>query len=265
MEEQICNLYKKGCTILNISKQLNVPKRKVRKILVSNNIELKKPGFCNRKYIVYEDFFDNIDTEEKAYFLGFLYADGYNNTQNSFIRLTLHEKDVHILEILNKLIQRDRPIATYTHKERKTNYNTLTIRSKKISKRLEEIGCFQKKTFLIEFPSEDIVSCSLQRHFIRGYFDGDGCITGNISRGKKTPSFQFSLVSTEIFLNSIINIFNKEMGIQINKMYTRHPERNNCIRTIFVGGNNNCKLIRDWLYQDSTIYLDRKKEIFDLI
>lgn len=265
MNTEICNLYKAKMSILDISKKVNVPRRKVRAILLSNNIEIKKSGLCNRKYIVYEDFFDFIDNEYKAYFLGFLFADGYNNVKDGFIRLTLHEKDKCILEKLNALIQIDRPLGIYTNKDRNTKYFMLSIRSRKLSNVLAEMGCVQKKTFFIKFPDETILSKNLRHHFIRGYFDGDGCITGSIPKNKLSTQYQFSLVSTEIFLKSIIGILKEELNITVNKLYTRHPERNNPIRSMLIGGNKNCRIIREWLYKDSTIYLDRKKIKFDLI
>lgn len=260
--ENVCVLYNNGLSIINISKKLKMSKHKVRQILIDNNIEIKKRGITNRKYKVYHDYFDVIDSEEKAYFLGFLYADGYNNVKDSFIRLTLHEKDKEILEKLNNLIQEKRPIATYIKKESGTKYLMLSIRSKQLSAKLAELGCGQKKTFIIKFPKNKF-NDNLTHHFVRGYFDGDGCITRYLPKGKKTKTYQFSITSTEEFATEIINIFNDKLNIKINKLYERFPERNTPIRSIFVNGNNNCKKIKEWLYKDATIFLQRKRNIFN--
>lgn len=263
MINEVCSLYNKNISIVNIGKLLALPRRQVRSILVSEGIKIR--GGAVRKYEVNENYFDVIDTEQKAYFLGFLYADGYNNTKTNCVRICLHEKDIDVLEKLNRLIHKDKPISKYSNRSNGTNYPILDMFSKKISQSLVKLGCDKNKTFNIKFPTEEQVPKHLYNHFIRGYFDGDGCITSYVHKRKITPDNTFSIVGTESFLTSVIYIIKCELNIQVNKLYTRHPERNHCIRSFFISGNTNCKKIREWLYKDSTIYLNRKKDKFDLI
>ena len=70
-----------------------------------------------RKYDINEDYFNEIDTKEKAYFLGFLYADGYNHKceirkSSSSVNLSLVEQDSYILELLLRQVSSDKPLQS---------------------------------------------------------------------------------------------------------------------------------------------------------
>src|SRR5690606_4239788 len=121
-------------------------------LLRRNGYKAKSQSELQRKYNIDETFFDVIDTEEKAYFLGFLYADGYNNTDRSSVALSLKEDDKEILEKLNNLLQPNKPLG---HK--KSGQTALLISNKHISQRLVELGCHRAKTYTLVFPSEEQV------------------------------------------------------------------------------------------------------------
>lgn len=176
-KQELVEKYKAGnftCTdlakIYNISREAVGGLLKRRHILINNN-----QSQLQRKYTLDESYFDEINTEAKAYFLGLLYADGYNNEERNCVQISLQEQDKEILELFNKEIKSNRPLLFLNLKKyNKNNQNCyrLSISSVKISKRLKELGCLQKKSFKIIFPTflrEDLI-----RHFIRGYFDGDG-------------------------------------------------------------------------------------------
>ena len=80
-------------------------------MLKRNGYEAKSASELKRKYPIQEDFFDVIDTEEKAYVLGLLYADGYNNTDRNSVSLSLKESDKEILEKVTSLIQPTKPLS----------------------------------------------------------------------------------------------------------------------------------------------------------
>lgn len=134
-----------------------------------------------RIYNVDESFFKKIDTEEKAYILGFMYADGCNHHNpskcNYSISITQLTQDVDILEKINNAMTSDYPIHTYVQKENNKEKSVLLISSKDLSQDLCKLGCSEAKTFSIRFPNENqYFDDNLMCHFIRGYFDGDGCI-----------------------------------------------------------------------------------------
>lgn len=203
-----------------------------------------------RKYKLNENYFEYIDTEEKAYFLGLLYADGYINETLKMIDLTLHQQDV---EILNKLVSciypNGRPLKLIRNK-----YFRLIINSNKMVSDLKNHGCFQKKTFKLKFPE---VSNELIKHFIRGYFDGDGCVTID-----KEGTLNISIVGTIDFLDEIKQILRKACKLNDTVYDNRHPNRNNNIRALRFGGNIVINRIYHYLYDNSSIYLKRKNDKF---
>jgi len=219
------------------------------------------------KYKVKEDYFDNINTEAKAYFLGFLYADGYNGynpeKHRYTVSISISEIDKEIIEKFRKeiFINNDKPFY-YTKggafkgiKYRKPQIK-LDIGNKILSKNLNDIGCIKNKTETIVYPS--IIEEKYTNHFIRGYFDGDGSIGlyGNLNKMHKQASF--SLASTFNFNNSIKNILEKETGVnsQIKKISKKETLSNVCV--LYSGGNRQVKKIMDYLYKDATIFLKRK-------
>ena len=200
-----------------------------------------------RKYKIDETFFDVVNTEEKAYFLGFLYADGYNNTDRNSVALSLKEDDKEILIRLNNLLQPSKPLRYVEYKTTNSaNQYRLVIANKHISKRLVELGCGKAKTYSLIFPSEKQVPKYLVRHFVRGYFDGDGWV------GKKA----ITVVSTLNFCNSLAEILNQELNVN-SYIRARFPERKNNIRQLEIN-HKQARTFLKWIYNDSTIYLQRK-------
>ena len=238
---------------------------------VSINTLLKRNGYVaksqselQRKYPIVEDFFDVIDTEEKAYILGLLYADGYNNTDRNSVNLGLKESDKKVLDKITNLIQPTKPLQylnTSTSRkkigfENSENHYRLIIANKHISQRLVELGCGKAKTHNLTFPTEEQVPSHLIRHFVRGYFDGDGSVSGDKQK-------QFCFVGTIDFLLPLQQILVKELNFSKTKLDRRHKDIDNNIRSLRYCGVNQCITFRDWLYKDATIYLERKKNIFD--
>ena len=244
-----------------LSEIFNVTPNAVCSLLKRNGYKSKSPSELKRKYPIQEDFFDKIDTEEKAYVLGLLYADGYNNTDRNSVKLTLKESDKEILEKISSVIQPTKPLGLYrTNKSQKgfensQNAVSLTIANKHISQRLVELGCGKAKTHNLIFPTEEQVPKHLQRHFVRGYFDGDGSVSGDKQK-------QFCFVGTINFLLPLQQILIEELGFSKTKLDQRHKDREDSIRALRYCGINQCIKFRDWLYEDSTIYLKRKFDVF---
>lgn len=114
-KEEIISSYKKGETIRNIASSYNVDPRTVSSFLKQFGINIKKPH-PPKIYSVKEDIFQNIDTEEKAWVLGFIYADGYIDSSKTKLKFTLAEKDRDVLEKIKSVLRSNSPIK---RKERK--------------------------------------------------------------------------------------------------------------------------------------------------
>ena len=188
--------------------------------------------------------FEIIDTEEKAYWLGFLYADGSVGSKEDKIELGLAEKDL-------KHIEKFRDFMNITNKisyREKTKSYRMSFRSAKCKQDLIDKGCIPKKSLILDFPNENQVPKHLIRHFIRGYFDGDGWFTNTES------CFQIGIIGTENFINGFLNSIkntNKD-----NKIFDVH-RKNGAKRYVFVVYDDVLNFL-NWIYKDSNIYLERK-------
>lgn len=236
-------------TSVDLAKEYPVSCTAISALLKRHGYKAKSQSELQRKYDIDETFFDVIDTEEKAYFLGILYADGTHITERNAVTLSLNEDDKNLLQRLNNLLQPLKPLQYVNIKNGKNQYR-LTIQNKEISKRMLELGLVKAKTHKIIFP--EWIDKALIRHFIRGYFDGDGCVSNRV----------FSMVGTESFLNSIQIVLIDELGLSKTKFDKRHKNRKDNITSIRYCGKNNLKKIMNWFYSDATIYLERKYEKF---
>ena len=198
--------------------------------------------------------FSSIETEEDAYWLGFLYADGYVCISNRayWFGCDLQCSDSEHLEKLNKFMGANRPIKFYDKLcslSGSTNKMcSITFHNKDFVYRLIELGCTQRKSRTIEMPI-DKVRNDLMRHFIRGYFDGDGSL-GDYKKYKYTiASIE---CGSEIFLKQLSEYILDEIGV---KCYI-HPDHT-CWK-LSIRKQSDVKMFLDYIYKDSNIYLDRK-------
>lgn len=226
---------------------------KICAILKLNNVKIVPAGY-HKDYDkkVNHDFFDKIDSEEKAYWLGFLYADGYNNTDFYQIEFALKEEDEYMVNLFKKSLS-----STYKTIKKAVNLNNKifysfrhTIYSKKISKDLEKLGCPKNKSLKLKFPTNDQVPEYLISHFMRGYFDGDGCISGT----------KFMLNGTEEFLGKYVEILRKNTNISEAGYWTMDGKSHRWSHA----GKKDFKLISNFLYKDSNIFLKRKYDRFNI-
>lgn len=206
-----------------------------------------------RKYFIHNPtYFKFIDTEEKAYFLGFILGDG-NLTSNNVIAFGLHCKDAYILQRLLDLIQGTYILTeklTYDKRTGATNCGVqLSICCKELYYDILSHGIGKDKSKHYIFPT--FLSVELQRHFIRGLFDADGSI-GVTPSGHKYAN----LISTKEGLEKIMEI-TKNHNIKWNNHLHKFKNVENVYRICM--GEDVLKL-HHWLYDDSTIYLNRKYE-----
>ena len=213
-----------------------------------------------RKYVVNETYFDEIDTPNKAYILGFLYADGHNCLDKRTISIALQEEDRDILERIREEIDSEKPLefldysnkhdGGYTYK----NQYRLVIFSKHMCETLEAIGMMQNKSLKLQFPN---IKPELYSHFIRGYFDGDGCIHQRIVSDKFRP-VSLSIVSTESFCKSLVKISRDHLGIKSN--YYDAGCHNGITKSFSIGSQDSIRKFLDWMYQDADLFLKRKHD-----
>mgnify|MGYP000859488672 CR=1 FL=1 len=253
-EKEICQAYIEGKNSNLIAKEFGCWPHNILKILKNNGIDRRSGSEIRKKYLLNEDYFNSIDCERKAYLLGFLCADGCviakNHRNCGGFSLFLHPKDVEIIEFLIEEIFITKKTIN------KSNKGLLGVRaySEKIFNDLTRLGCVPNKTLSLNFPSEETVPIEYLNHFIRGYFDGDGCITG---KGyKATCSFNGSksfILDLQKYLSSL--------GV-VSCLTDQNKYNKNCF-TIASSSKNAIKFLYNFFYRDATIFLKRKKSKFE--
>lgn len=225
-----------------------------------------------KKYSYNEEFFSIIDSEEKAYFLGLLYADGCNH--GTGFSISLQDRDLEVLEQFKSAIQYTGPINFYQPKQ----YNLikkpkmtcrLNFCGRKVAKDLSNLGCFQRKSLILKFPSYEQVPEPLVRHFIRGYFDGDGSVSFYSSGPNQHRKSKASFIGTLEFLNGIEYHLNKNgintcRKIENNKYNKKYPELKNCWN-MAISGTLQVENLLNYLYKDCKCFIRRKMDKLNLI
>lgn len=218
-------------------------KKKLKVLSIKQNSHLKN---------INEDFFNEIDNEEKAYILGFILADGYINEPKGFIRIKVSNKDIDILKKMSKVFRLDdNDIKSEIHSETLNINSYITLNRKSIINRLKSYNIFQGKSGK-EVPFYNILD-NLKRHYIRGIFDGDGHVSSD---------FQIlGFCGSHEVLTFIKNEINNNVSLRFNKnTQPKIYKEGNIYKLKYYGIN--IRNILEWMYKDSTIYLDRKYNIF---
>ena len=215
-----------------------------------------------------EDYFNEINTEAKAYFLGFIFADGSiyrNNSKSSHcFEIGLHVKDLEILENFRKEVCPSHKI--YFKKEA----CIINIGSKKLTDSLINYGIIPRKSHEIYLNFRtDLIPSELIRHFIRGYFDGDGHVGITKSRyfQKKKNVLRtylklnrFGFTSSHINFLKYITIIFENLGFT-SRFYNRDLYTNNLHFNV---NKKNIHIIYDYFYKNSNYFLTRKKKSFEI-
>ncbi len=209
------------------------------------------------KYEINHSYFDKITTEEQAYVLGFLCADGsVSKNQNSL--LTLVSKDVDAVERIKTSLKSSSPITIMENDD--GTYYRIAFYSKQICDRLTDLGCVPQKSQFLQWQIGSIPR-NLIRHFIRGYFDGDGHFSFWKHRGKYLKS-HWTITSTLPFCEGMSGYIKHRFGFNCY-MSRRHKKSKSNNRTIELSGNRQITKLMNWIYEGATIFLQRKKSKFE--
>ena len=238
----------------DIAKIYNVDSTEILLLFKKNGYDTKSFSVANRKYNINENYFDKIDTQNKAYFLGLLWSDGCNFVKKNAIILSLQETDKHILDSFNKEIESNRPLRFENRNDKNPNWKNayiLRINNEHMSHVLESYGMVQNKSLILEFPKK--LPKELYPHFIRGYFDGDGCIPYSM------VDYSTNMVGTKEVLSEFQKILDKQ-GIKATlRIHTNNEKNTYVLRT---NSKLNSKLFLDYIYHDSELYLYRKMDLY---
>jgi LAGLIDADG DNA endonuclease family protein len=219
------------------------------------------------KYRIDEGLFEKIDSPWKAYFLGWMFADGYITKDLRAIRLTLAIEDKNIIDFFaSKLYKgkasrhRREPYSFVAPTNGKTYVGQpqcgLSVHRGKIARDLFDKGLIPRKSLTLVFPSNQSVPDHLMGHFIRGYFEGDGSI--HKPRGGRCGCV--SILGSRRFLLGLRRVL-AERHIQSSV-----PRKTN--RTIWImaiANHENVCRFANLIYKDADHVLKRKRKRFDAL
>lgn len=279
-EKRICELYKKGFSTCDISNIFFNDKAKcdrtIANILTKNNINLRPFGSENK--VNNYTFFDTIDTEEKAYWLGFIYADGnirIDKSNTHLLQIEIEQSDSYILDLLIDSLQYKSKIKNYEREtveylpknlnyfkreNRFEGYNkiykgcSLQVSNEHLYHSLIRHGVIENKTLQMNLPTT--VPKELLNHFIRGYFDGDGSFSNGFIHNGKYEYAKLVFYGQHNLLEYIKESL-KSLNLSDNKIFDKKKEK---VSMLSYGSKNDLALLYKYLYENATIYLTRKKE-----
>lgn len=208
-----------------------------------------------KKYKLDDTVFDTIDSDEKAYWLGWYMTDGYNHESKHQVALRIQERDTEILERLKIFLKTDAPILKIKRKcgEKEIISSELCITSIHFSRSLAKLGVIQNKTHKKSIPN---IEEKYLKSYIRGYFDGDGCFSIGIKEGKRKTkiSYQLNFTGNIEPLVFIKEYFEKHLILNDRKLHLRKNQS----YMLLYSGRKVCAKILDFLYKGTDLYLKRK-------
>lgn len=258
MHETICELYKGGDSSTCLAERFQTSARTICSILESHGIprtyqfrlkyELKNPRF-----------FQTIDSEQKAYWLGFIAADGYINPKKNRFDIRLHIKDKAHLALLRDALGSGYPLVdrhVIDKTGRKIDSSGFSMRCADLARDLHSYpGMDNHKSFNLLWPDELLEG--LVNHYIRGYMDGDGGFYVQTRRNRPSLRYTFEVTSTPRFLAGL----QRKLVMHCNLRYTKlYPQRNPKTAKLIYGGRLQVERIYHYLYQNATIWLHRKRD-----
>ena len=254
---EIIEMYQNNISLRQIAEKTYHSRAALSQML--ENLGIKKTkGNHYRKYFFDFNYFEKIDDEKKAYWLGFLYADGNIVKQDNRgygeqeFKISVTKRDEEILEKYKEDLKSTYPLRydESSHKQNPKNQIQVicSYRSQKTVEDLKKLGCVENKSLILTFPNEHQVRNEFIYDFIRGYFDGDGSITSY--QGK----YNINIVGTKDFISKLATYF--EGG----SVYQDKRKENSWYYNL--GGNYQVLKFYHLLYDNSKRYLKRKYDKF---
>lgn len=209
-----------------------------------------------RKYTLNENYFESINTKNKAYIVGFIYADG--SVTNNCLSLVIKESDIEILEFIKNELNYGGEIKSFVHKTNGNKYIRLSLHSKKIVNDLINIGIIKNKTFLSK--SLPKICDYLFSDMLRGFFDGDGSIYKSKNINRKQEEYTISFSSNKFVLEEIKE---KLLTLTISSAKIRYRNKNSIFSgNLEIRGNTNIEKFKNFIYSDDSFKLSRKYNMF---
>lgn len=235
-KEEVIELYKRGFSSTYLAEKYSVTNNTILKILHEADVEVTCARFYN--VLLDEEYFDIIDTNEKAYFLGLMITDG--SVVGNLVSISLNILDSYILNLLSSQIMNCNPLYY-------SPYRTdvvMHFKSEKVVKSLSKYGIIPNKSFTAYLP---YIGEQYMSHLIRGILDGDGWIS--------SKAHQLGFCGTEALMIQIRDFLVSRLNVNNVKVLHYQPH----LWQISWGSKKDIIAIGNYLYQDAKeFYLTRK-------
>ena len=241
----------------------------------------EEKSLYRRAYSVDDNYFENIDSQKKAYWLGWLITDGFvitslntnrGITNVNSIGLKLSEKDRYVLEDFKKDVNADveirfikrRKAYTYTNKitnEKRVieggNQAEFRFSSAKMIQDLARYGIHQNKTYDVVFPKE--LDSKYYPGFIAGVISGDGCV--DIKKNRKGSTLRCTIAGNLDLVQNIHSILAKEIGVNTDKKLFKYEHTAQLCRLEL--NQTETIALYNWLQKNGISLMERKNKMIE--
>lgn len=222
-------------------------------ILRSVGVAGRKLTDAHKRLKIDETYFSQIDTHDKARFLGFIWADGCitGKPGKECLSISLSAKDTEYLEHLREQIKAEVTVKV----EKGGTMIMFKTFNRAVVAQLKRLGLFQRKSLHIGFPTADQVPAQFWSSFILGVFEGDGSIKQN----KAATSYGWSLCGTTEFCKMVQQIFRDAVGINSTLSFA-DTTQDIPLCTLHVSGHLQIVKVMEWMYEHCAFKMRRKYE-----
>lgn len=256
--KNMIELHKGGLSCDQISKKMNIKRGNVQAALNSRGLKGNR-SFYRRSRHLNDNYFECINSEKRAYYLGLLFADGHVNKyeNKNTIFISLKKQDSYLVEDFKKEIEADNQINERVFPKNPTweTQRYFTVSSKKMKEDLIRYGCTPQKSLTAIFPKIDP---EFIWHFIRGYFDGDGCIMAYHRSDRRGLMKSIIICVSEYFGSALKDLLMEQFQI------VSYVRKQGNIYNLTINRQDHIIKFRDLMYNNSSIWMERKRNKFYL-
>lgn len=243
-------------SLKDVAIKFNICSPTVANILNKYNIKrYKRTEIFNP--LMNENYFNIINTQNKAYFLGLIISDGnvfkpLGGNKQSSISITLKDEDIYIL----KKFKEELNINTSINSDGRGS-SMIAIRSNVMAADLKKYGIKERKSFDTSLP---VLNESMMSHLIRGIMDGDGSVQAHQTNVKNRYKHSVGFCGTELLMYQIRDYLTSHLNISVPKIYTY---KSRTLSMLTWASINDMHTILEYLYNDAETYLIRKRNKYE--
>jgi hypothetical protein len=254
LDQLILNAYRDGASLREIANSLDLSVPTIHYHLRKNDFSPRscsETRFLQASRLKGAKIFDSISSETAAYWLGFLCADGSLASNCSSVELLLRADDVEHVQKFADLFQ----VRLSLRPNGKNFAAVCKVHNCYLWQSLYSLGLRPRKSFKNNADVFDHIPPSLISHFVRGIFDGDGCLSfKRYSQGSRSYGYPcVNFCGCHDILVKIRETLVSNLGV--NRISLYHYK--NLLYGLYWPSKSSVSILK-WMYKDASIYLERK-------